>query len=215
MWFVQRRHGNLALFRWVFQFSPRDESLNKKENFLGCKTTTYCNAEHQKQHWKVHKLDCRPFVVKVSESSGRYLEATRDLAAGDFILTESPLVVGPKWALDEAEKHLPVVPCVGCFEPTLVYAAARCKLCNWAACRSDCPGLQNESLHKLECGVLAFGQPPLKGDEEPDTVLDYFRHDALFALKCLMLQSHKLKKWEDLMKLESHEKERKNSVFYE
>jgi len=181
----------------------------------GCKSAVYCTADHQKKHWKEHKLDCKPFKVGHSEEAGRYLEATRDIAAGAFILTEHPLVVGPKWVLDETEKKLPVVPCIGCFQPTLVYGQHRCKQCHWAACSPDCPGLENDRLHKIECGVLRFGRPPLGGEEDPEVVLDYFRHDSLFALKCLMLQSKNVKKWEELMKLESHEKERKDSIFYE
>lgn len=32
-----------------------------------CKTVAYCSREHQKQHWKDHKPQCRPFEVCYSE----------------------------------------------------------------------------------------------------------------------------------------------------
>lgn len=183
--------------------------------FPGCKSATYCSAEHQKKHWKEHKLDCKPYKVSETPEVGRFLEATRDIEAGSFILTEMPIVVGPKWALDEVERHIPAVPCVGCFLPTPIYSQARCKNCNWPVCKVDCEGLENDRLHKLECGVLAFGRSPLKTNEDPEAVIDFYRSDALFALKCLMLQLHKPKKWEELMRLESHLEERKGTPYYE
>lgn len=88
----------------------------------GCKSATYCSVEHQKRHWKEHKSDCQPFKESESPEVGRYLEATRDIEAGSFILTEMPIVVGPKWILDEIERRVPIVPCVGCFTPVPVYS---------------------------------------------------------------------------------------------
>lgn len=55
----------------------------------------------------------------------------------------------------------------------------------------------------------------MKADEEPEAVIDFYRSDALFALKCLMLQLHKPKKWDELMKLEAHMEERKGTPYYE
>uniref|UniRef100_A0A336MVI7 CSON007919 protein n=1 Tax=Culicoides sonorensis TaxID=179676 RepID=A0A336MVI7_CULSO len=182
----------------------------------GCKTATYCSVDHQKQHWKNHKIECRPFEIREDKVLGRYLVATRDIPADSFILTELPLVVAPKWSLDERERLMPITPCVGCFEPVPVYASTRCKQCSWPTCRDNCEGLDNDRLHGLECGILAFGKSPYKNKEEdPEAFLDFYRSDALFALKCLMLKVKKPKKWDELMKLEAHEAERKKSPFYE
>lgn len=85
-----------------------------------CKSVQYCGAEHQKKHWKIHKLECRPFCIARDEELGRYLMATRDIAANTVIFTENPLVVGPKWFLNEKEEYSPIVPCVGCFAPCRV-----------------------------------------------------------------------------------------------
>lgn len=30
---------------------------------VGCKNISYCGVDHQKQHWKTHKQDCRAFEV--------------------------------------------------------------------------------------------------------------------------------------------------------
>lgn len=109
-----------------------------------------------------------------------------------------------------------MVPCVGCFEPVPVYTSSRCKQCSWPACKENCEGLENDKLHGIECGMLSFGKSPYKNKEKnPAVFLDFYRSDALFALKCLMLQVKKPKKWEVLMELEAHEQERKKSPYYE
>lgn len=126
------------------------------------------------------------------------------------------MVVGPKWNLDEHDRVMPIMPCVGCFKPVPVYASTRCAQCSWPACKDNCEGLENDRLHGLECGILAFGKSPYKNKEEnPEAFLDFYRSDTLFALKCMMLKVKKPKKWEALMELEAHEAERKKSPYYE
>lgn len=61
----------------------------------GCQSVHYCSKEHQKEDWKLHKLQCSPARVKQDENVGRYLEATRDIKAGDIIMKESSLLTGP------------------------------------------------------------------------------------------------------------------------
>lgn len=29
----------------------------------GCQAVTYCGVEHQKNHWKSHKIECKPYEV--------------------------------------------------------------------------------------------------------------------------------------------------------
>lgn len=82
-----------------------------------CKSVFYCGVDHQKQHWKSHKIDCqRMYEIRDSPELGRYVIATRDLPARTIIFVEAPLVIGPKWTLEEFEKVNPVFPCVGCFQ---------------------------------------------------------------------------------------------------
>lgn len=88
-----------------------------KQFCSACKIVKYCGAEHQRQHWKQHKKECRPFRIDNDPILGRYLLATKDIKAGTSIFGEAPLVVGPKWYLTEKEQEVPVMPCVGCFTP--------------------------------------------------------------------------------------------------
>lgn len=101
----------------------------------GCQSVTYCSVEHQKNHWKSHKNDCKPYEVifhlqkKIthflsikylqitsSPELNRFIRASRDIPAGTIIFTENPTVVGHKWSLTEEERCTPIVPCVGCFK---------------------------------------------------------------------------------------------------
>lgn len=91
-----------------------------------CKTVNYCSTAHQKKDWPKHKINCRPFTTDHSEELGRYLVATRDIPSKGIIFTESPLVIGPKWCLNDDDKRLPHFPCVGCFKPVLLISENHC-----------------------------------------------------------------------------------------
>lgn len=89
-----------------------------------CKLVFYCGVEHQRKHWKTHKTECRgPYEVIETPGLGRCVIATRDIPAKSVIFSEAPLVLGPKWCLDEYEKDVPVFPCVGCFQPVRIGGA--------------------------------------------------------------------------------------------
>uniref|UniRef100_A0A6P7GC47 Uncharacterized protein LOC114340414 n=1 Tax=Diabrotica virgifera virgifera TaxID=50390 RepID=A0A6P7GC47_DIAVI len=75
-----------------------------------CKLVFYCSEAHQQEHWKEHKIKCRPFEEQNSKELGRYLQSTRELQPGDVIFSELPLVFGPKpHRIQEGP-----FPCVGC-----------------------------------------------------------------------------------------------------
>ncbi len=94
----------------------------------GCSHTHYCSHQHQKQHWSQHKAQCRPYIIKQNKVFGRYIIAARDLDAGTIVLSESPLVVGPK------RITLPV--CLGCHKN--VDCSVRCTRCGWPVCGQLC-----------------------------------------------------------------------------
>lgn len=179
----------------------------------GCKTVRYCNAEHQKQHWKAHKPECLPFEVKTGPNARKILVAKRDIEAGAPILTEAPLIVGPAFAFNEHNMDRPIVPCVGCFKLVTVGAAA-CPKCNWPCCSPNCKGLQNQQLHGIECQFLQFGAPIPNEITDFRMYLNHYRADALIAIKCLVQQRKNVKKWNLLMEMESNEKKRKGTPYY-
>lgn len=86
--------------------------------------------------------------------------------------------------------------------------------CTWPACSIDCKGLTDPNLHAIECPILSVGKSPTL-EIDPKIVLDYYRSDALLALRCLGLQRSRPKQWKQLMEMESHIEDRKNTPFYE
>ena len=61
----------------------------------------YCGKEHQLAHWqKGHKEACAPYKISKDPILGRYLEATQNITAGNFIMKSKPLVYGPQVITD-------------------------------------------------------------------------------------------------------------------
>ncbi|CAH0694740.1 unnamed protein product [Spodoptera exigua] len=136
-----------------------------------------------------------PYVAHTSEELGRYLVASRDLAPGDLVLTERPLVFGPKGMLDPEE----VMPCVGCYKPVLTEAGERCAKCGWPVCSGNCPGLKDPRHHAAECEILS-----LRSECALNDMADYYRHDALLPLRCVLLQKTDPEGWKKLLEMQSH-----------
>ncbi|KAJ1522235.1 hypothetical protein ONE63_002542 [Megalurothrips usitatus] len=163
-----------------------------------CQAVAYCSRDHQKQHWKTHKGACRPFEVSTSADLGRHLVATRDVAADAVLLTESPLVVGPR------HHDNPRATCLGCLQPLADGAAASdsqmCPGCLWPVCSAECPGLRDALHHAAECRVLQAGRHVvLKND---------LRYDALLPLRCLLLQKTSPQRWRTLQGMHGHMEDR-------
>lgn len=223
-------------------------TVEAKLKCTACKTTFYCGAQHQRQHWKLHKpLCCRRRVetstaaaaaasslsssassadafyeIAVDATLGRHVVATRDIPARSVLFVEAPLVCGPKWTLEEFEKEVPVFPCVGCFRPLHVGRAEKCSRCRWPICGVKCAGLTDARRHGTECAVLARAKKALKkggrsggGGGSVQDALEFYRSDALLALRSVLLQRWAPEKWEQLLRLESHEAERMGTSYYE
>ncbi|XP_035898928.1 SET domain-containing protein SmydA-8 [Anopheles stephensi] len=189
-------------------------SVPAKLKCAGCQQVVYCNSDHQKKHWRAkHKHECaKPYELARNDEVGRHFIATSAIPKDTVLFTENPLVIGPKWNLDEYEQRSPVVPCVGCFADCNL-GQFYCELCRWPACKPNCPGLDNTNLHGLECGILRFGRPPKPGDD-PDAFFDYYRYDALLVLKCVALQICQPSLFEQITSLESHYEARKTTSYY-
>lgn len=79
-----------------------------KSRCSSCLQVFYCSAEHQKQDWKTHKVQCSPMRVCHNDKIGRHYVATRNIKPGEIVLKESPLIIGP------SQVTAPV--CVGCLQ---------------------------------------------------------------------------------------------------
>lgn len=109
-----------------------------------CKTVFYCGAEHQKADWKRHsKTACFPCVEEVNETLGRHLVVTRDIAAGDKIFAEGPMITSPFSPCqcgDPSTSYKGHLLCLGCCK----YVGERkegqftCRKCGWTLCSPNC-----------------------------------------------------------------------------
>ena len=85
---------------------------------------------------------CCPYkLVQGDASVGRYVVATRDIKAGEIIIEESPVTLGPKQFTNAV--------CLGCH--ALVDGGVRCEDCQWPMCGREC---SKKPLHQLECPIL-------------------------------------------------------------
>lgn len=134
------------------------------------------------------------------------MRASREIAANTLIVTEPPIIVGPKWNSEDEDLSSLSFWCIGCFQPIKVLNS-KCPKCFWPACSTECIGLTNPELHSIECGLLKVGKGPANKTDFR-SIQGYYRSDALLALKIVLLQRKNPKKFKALMEMESNEKNR-------
>ncbi|KAK7070870.1 hypothetical protein SK128_003136 [Halocaridina rubra] len=164
-----------------------------------CFVTAYCSREHQKQHWKTHRSECSPYRVCHSAELGRYLEASRDIAAGEIIIRDTPLLVGPK------QVTIPI--CLGCFTP--VDGSYSCTLCGWPLCSPECEKIV---LHYPECQLSR--NRPVKVQVNKFMQVNQM-YECITPLRCLWLKENDPGKWTTLNQMESHLERRVNTDVHE
>lgn len=100
-----------------------------------CKKVSYCSKSHQQQHWKTHKADCFPLIIKYCEEVGRCLITTRDIQEGEIVLKEAPLISGPHFGRNSPHSgQWPI--CLACFRE--VRSTYNCSKCGWPLCGNKC-----------------------------------------------------------------------------
>jgi hypothetical protein len=144
--------------------------------------------------------------IKREEKVGRFLRAKRDISKGDVLITEMPAIIGPKYHASDEEESPHSFNCVGCFEHIKVLYH-KCPACLWPACSSECAALANPELHDIECQLLRAGKGP-RNKMDINSIKNYYRSDALMAIKILLLQLKNPKKYNSIMEMESNEKKR-------
>ncbi|EZA57559.1 Protein msta, isoform B [Ooceraea biroi] len=154
-----------------------------------CKREFYCGKSHQSRDWPRHKSTCCAWRIDRDPDLGRHLLAIRDLAPGDVVLSEPPLVWGP--SIHTTNQRL----CVGCGKRCDDFNV-RCGKCCWPVCKSNCEGLSDKRRHELECALLARAR-----------IIP--RCEVLLVIRMLILWRTKSKRWTSLANLQSHEDSRR------
>lgn len=81
--------------------------------------------------------------------------------------------------------------------------APRCEGCDFPVCHPGCEGLKDMDRHGHECMILG-----LRDIRAINGLHEFYRQDALLALRCLLLQHRQPKKYAQLLQMESHMKQR-------
>lgn len=108
---------------------------------------------------------------------GRHVVATRDVKRGEVILTERPLVFGPKLVSEPM--------CLGCMEKlTLPHERApfyECSGCRWPLCGPKC---EQSPVHRIECDLIgkAHRRCPIIGTQLSSG------YSVIVPLRCLLLE---------------------------
>ncbi|XP_067633856.1 SET domain-containing protein SmydA-8 isoform X2 [Eurosta solidaginis] len=115
-----------------------------KNKCSNCNQIFYCCEEHQKNHWKLHKIECKPFKVEESDELGRYLISTRSIKPFEIILRESALISVPSQITGPV-----CLVCLNGIEPS---DYIECDKCGWPLCGIECKG---KAVHRAECDFTA------------------------------------------------------------
>ncbi|KAK7084159.1 hypothetical protein SK128_004824 [Halocaridina rubra] len=158
----------------------------------GCWQSGFCARDHQLQGWVKHRPKCRPWRVGSSTSMGRFLVATRDIAPGELLLKDAPLLLGPKMITE------PV--CLGCYRP--VDGTYQCKKCGFPMCDSQC---EKSEDHQAECSIVEESGASVKVSVFGEINSMY---ECITPLRILHLRDNNPMIWNKLMSLESHAEKR-------
>ncbi|XP_069699600.1 SET domain-containing protein SmydA-8 [Periplaneta americana] len=167
-----------------------------------CEAAAYCSGEHQKEHWSQHKEKCKSYKVLKNDKLGRYAVASRTLEAGEQVLTELPVVVGPK-----PDTY---VMCLGCYAP--VDGSVMCSRCSWPVCSPECEAAVCHA--KAECEVFRAAGARFQAVENCMDVCPQL--NCIAPLRLLLAKESNPERWESEVKLmEAHNDDRRDSPIWE
>lgn len=163
----------------------------------GCKIVYYCNRNCQKKDWKSHKPSCKMLPYKIGRSAvlGNHLVANRSIKAGEVILREAPLVVGP------SQMTIPV--CLACYTP--VDGSYKCPRSGWPLCGPNCA---RATAKNPEVVVPAQCEAQFEIDEYYQPC---YLYECIIVMRALLLQKSAPAKYKALMSMESHIEERRGT----
>ncbi|CAH2044304.1 unnamed protein product, partial [Iphiclides podalirius] len=132
------------------------------------------------------------YDVRHSDVMGRYVVANRDIRAGEVIIEEPALVVGPCSGCG--------LICLGCYRELEEGAVVKCKGCKWPTCSESCPGQGKYTGHATyECDLLKTVPPDYSKLED---LKDCYQ--AITPLRCLLLKKEDPSKWKAISTMEAH-----------
>ncbi|XP_058819012.1 SET domain-containing protein SmydA-8-like [Topomyia yanbarensis] len=179
----------------------------------GCQQVTYCNQDHQRQHWKAtHRNECRSYKISHDPVLGRHLTATRTIQRGEIIYRDSPLLLGPKIG------SVPV--CLGCHRnliPLLddgekTKTLYTCRRCGWPLCSESC---EYSPAHAEECQLFssrAYRSQIKFNEREPERKESAYC--VIVPLRAILLRRKNPSKYATMLTFESHLETRRTTPLY-
>lgn len=158
----------------------------------GCWQVWYCSKAHQTAAWGKHQRECKPWKLSKQPELGRFMMATRDIAAGELLLSDAPLLIGPKQITE------PV--CLACYRP--VDGNCTCKKCGFPICDDDC---QDAESHQPECEAVSESGLPVRVTLFGECNSLY---ECIMPVRLLSMRDNQISMWRRLMTLESHDERR-------
>jgi len=132
----------------------------------------------------------KSWSLESNEKFGRFLQANRDIEAGEVIFEEKPLLWGP----DAYNPHLVCLACLGYLE-----VGKECPECGWPICGQECQML---SVHtSAECSYLARHRLNLKKNGSFD--LNEINYGCIFLLRIIIKKERDKEFWRTFGVLDS------------
>lgn len=161
----------------------------------GCWQVGFCARDHQLTGWVKHRPKCRPWRVQATPELGRFMVATRDVAPGELLLSDPPLLMGPKMLTE------PV--CLGCYRPA--NGDYRCGECGFPLCGAECEGTDD---HQAECKAVKESGIPVKVSIFGEINSMY---ECITPVRILTLRDETPSVWNKIMTLESNSDKREGT----
>ena len=154
----------------------------------GCWQIWYCSRAHQISNWKTHMKECKPYKIMQNDVLGRHLVATRDIKAGELLIEDPNLIMGPKLITE------PV--CLACYRP--VDGSFCCPKCGFPMCDEGCCEAE---AHEPECKAVQGSGTKVKVTMFGEVNTMY---ECIMPVRILALRDDSPSVWRKIINLESH-----------
>ncbi|KAL7743252.1 hypothetical protein ACLKA6_016193 [Drosophila palustris] len=164
--------------------------------------------QQQQQQQRIESTEKAAYRVEHSEIYGRYLVANRELEAGELLIREQPVAIGPCVSCE------PV--CLGCYCPVSLEATQyRCPGCAFPLCGAKCRGLNRRDGHGAnECETFgrqrARAADLLRVGVSPDLVRDLY--ELVMIVRIVLLRDAEPENYALIRRMESHTEQRRENL---
>jgi len=146
------------------------------------------------------------YEVKSNSEYGRYCVTTRDIKAGEVILEDTPVIVGPK--------PDSIITCLSCYSPLTDESSDnnRCPVCKWPLCKKCAESSSTD--HKNECEVFSKNKVTFQNVDDPSAIC--LQLDCITPLRLLLAKEADPDRWNaEIECMEHHEAVRRDSKYWQ